>query len=80
MLQVEQLGKSYASKVIVQDLQLLAEGTLGELQELVGKSTTIHIQLEDIVEQQQLTVSKIELVQPNLETVFLHLTGRSLRD
>lgn len=55
MLQVEQLGKSYNSKMIVQDLQLLAEGTLGELQELVGKST-------------------------NLETVFLHLTGRSLRD
>jgi len=104
--------------------KLLVEGTISELQQLVGNTTTIHIQLEGVIEeeeelvaaleaqcdgqsftlkeselttmseepqkiivrllpileQKQLAVSKIELVQPNLETVFLHLTGRSLRD
>lgn len=109
---------------IIDHGKLLAEGSIEQLQQLVGNATTIHIHLEDIVEDEhdllaklvahcegssftikesvittlsnepqtvlvrilplleaeRITISKIDIQKPNLETVFLHLTGRSLRD
>lgn len=109
---------------IIDHGKLLAEGSIEQLQQLVGNATTIHIHLEEAVEDEQdllaklvthcegssftikesvittlsnepqtvlvrilplleaehITISKIDIQKPNLETVFLHLTGRSLRD
>lgn len=109
---------------IIDHGKLLAEGSIEQLQQLVGNATTIHIHLEKAVEDEQdllaklvthcegssftikesvittlsnepqtvlvrilplleaehITISKIDIQKPNLETVFLHLTGRSLRD
>ena len=104
--------------------QLIAEGTIEQLQQVVGNKTSLTITLQEPIQhtdeiiqslkqicpdesfsiqeqkltamsadaqriivtvlpflaEQGLTVTAIDLVQPNLENVFLHLTGRSLRD
>lgn len=104
--------------------QLIAEGTIEQLQQVVGNKTSLTITLQEPIQQmdrfiqslehicpeenfavqehkltamsadaqriivtvlpflaeQGLSVTAIDLVQPNLENVFLHLTGRSLRD
>lgn len=104
--------------------QLLAEGTIEQLQQLVGNKTKLTITVQEpfehaeivmqdltvlcpgesfIVQDQYITalsvdsqkivvailpylvehniqVNAIDLIQPNLENVFLHLTGRNLRD
>lgn len=109
---------------IIDHGKLLAEGSIEQLQQLVGNATTIHIHTEEAMEIEQelltklvahcegssftikesvittlsnepqtvlvrilplleaehITISKIDIQKPNLETVFLHLTGRSLRD
>ena len=104
--------------------QLIAEGTIEQLQQVVGNKTSLTITLQEQIQhtdeliqalkqicpeesfsiqeqkltamsadaqrmivtilpflaEQGLSVTAIDLVQPNLENVFLHLTGRSLRD
>lgn len=103
---------------------LLAEGSIDELKQLIGNHTSVRVTLQDNISNQtqlqqllqescpneifvfedrmlrttsqeaqrvlvvilpllaqlKATVTSIELVEPNLEQVFLHLTGRSLRD
>lgn len=103
---------------------LLAEGSIDELKQLIGNHTSVRVTLQDTISNQtqlqhllqescpneifviedrmlrttsqeaqrvlvvilpllaqlKATVTSIELVEPNLEQVFLHLTGRSLRD
>ncbi|MCR8657570.1 ABC transporter ATP-binding protein [Paenibacillus endoradicis] len=104
--------------------QLIAEGTIEQLQQVVGNKTSLTITIQEPIQhmdnfiqslqhicpeenftvqehkltvmsadaqriivtvlpflaEQGLSVTAIDLVQPNLENVFLHLTGRSLRD
>jgi ABC-2 type transport system ATP-binding protein len=34
----------------------------------------------DVSQQSGVAVSGVEVIEPNLESVFLHLTGKALRD
>jgi ABC-2 type transport system ATP-binding protein len=47
---------------------------------LVDDSDTVLPRLFDLTSKLQLHILTVEVKEPNLETVFLHLTGRALRD
>jgi len=47
---------------------------------LVGDSNLVLPKLFEAANQVNARVSSVEIFEPNLETVFLHLTGRALRD
>jgi ABC-2 type transport system ATP-binding protein len=51
-----------------------------ELEIIVDDASRILPRLLDTVEEAGAHVRGVELLQPNLEAVFLHLTGRALRD
>jgi hypothetical protein len=38
------------------------------------------LQLVSILNEEQVEITSLEMEEPNLEHVFLHLTGRALRD
>jgi ABC-2 type transport system ATP-binding protein len=52
----------------------------GQLSLLVDDSNLILPQLFEIASEEGVRISAVEIQEPNLETVFLHLTGRALRD
>jgi ABC-2 type transport system ATP-binding protein len=52
----------------------------GELHLLVDDSNLILPQLFESAAETGVRITSIEIQEPNLETVFLHLTGRALRD
>ena len=52
----------------------------GELHLLVDDSNLVLPQLFESAAQTGVRITSIEIKEPNLETVFLHLTGRALRD
>jgi ABC-2 type transport system ATP-binding protein len=43
-------------------------------------ANTALLQILQLFNQKDVTVLSMEILEPNLETVFLHLTGKSLRD
>jgi ABC-2 type transport system ATP-binding protein len=47
---------------------------------LVGDSNAILPQVFEAATAQGVRITSVEIQEPNLETVFLHLTGRGLRD
>ena len=58
--------------------QITAEDGLISL--LTGDSNAILPQLFELAASADIRVTSVEIQEPNLETVFLHLTGRALRD
>ena len=52
----------------------------GQLHLLVDDSNLILPQLFETAAQVGARITSVEIQEPNLETVFLHLTGRALRD
>jgi ABC-2 type transport system ATP-binding protein len=52
----------------------------GQLDLLVDDSNVLLPQLFETATEEGIRISSIEIQEPNLETVFLHLTGRALRD
>ncbi len=52
----------------------------GALTLLVDDSNLILPRLFELASQAQVRITALEIQEPNLETVFLHLTGRALRD
>ena len=58
--------------------QVLAEN--GQLNLLVDDSNLILPQLFETASQAETRITSVEIQEPNLEAVFLHLTGRALRD
>ena len=52
----------------------------GELEILVEDASGVLPRLLDTVERAGATIRGVDVVQPDLEAVFLHLTGRALRD
>ena len=47
---------------------------------LVGDSNEVLPRLFDVTNQLSARITSVDIQEPNLETVFLHLTGRALRD
>jgi ABC-2 type transport system ATP-binding protein len=58
----------------------VTEEEAGPLSLLVSDANTLMPQLFDSARAAGARVTKIDLAEPNLEMVFLHLTGRALRD
>jgi ABC-2 type transport system ATP-binding protein len=58
--------------------QVTAEN--GELTLLVDDSNVVLPRLFESATQAGVRITSVEIQEPNLETVFLHLTGRALRD
>jgi ABC-2 type transport system ATP-binding protein len=58
----------------------VTEDEAGPLSLMVPDANTVMPQLFDSARAAGLRVTKIDLAEPNLEMVFLHLTGRALRD
>lgn len=52
----------------------------GEFDLLVDDSNVLLPQLFETATEEGIRISSVEIQEPNLETVFLHLTGRALRD
>jgi ABC-2 type transport system ATP-binding protein len=52
----------------------------GQLSLLVDDSNVLLPQLFETATEEGIRISSVEIQEPNLETVFLHLTGRALRD
>jgi ABC-2 type transport system ATP-binding protein len=52
----------------------------GELEILVEDARGVLPRLLDTVERAGAIIRGVDVVQPDLEAVFLHLTGRALRD
>jgi ABC-2 type transport system ATP-binding protein len=50
------------------------------VQFLVRSGREILPKLLELAEKAKVAVSSVEVVEPDLEAVFLHLTGRALRD
>jgi ABC-2 type transport system ATP-binding protein len=47
---------------------------------LVGDSNEVLPRLFDVTNRLSARITSVDIQEPNLETVFLHLTGRALRD
>jgi len=52
----------------------------GHLTVLVDDSNLVLPKLFEVVRDEGLRITSVDIQEPNLETVFLHLTGRALRD
>jgi len=53
---------------------------IGKVTALVDDSNRVLPRLFDVASQVGARITSVEIQEPNLETVFLHLTGRALRD
>jgi len=58
--------------------QVTAEN--GLVTALVGDSNEVLPRLFDVTNRLSARITSVDIQEPNLETVFLHLTGRALRD
>jgi ABC-2 type transport system ATP-binding protein len=54
--------------------------TEGSVEILVEGASGLLPRILDVAQQSQVAVSGVEVIEPNLESVFLHLTGKALRD
>jgi ABC-2 type transport system ATP-binding protein len=56
------------------------DATDGRVTALVDDSNHVLPRLFDVAAEMDVRITSIDIQEPNLETVFLHLTGRALRD
>ena len=56
------------------------DSTDGKILALVDDSNTVLPRMFEAVSQAQVRITSVDILEPNLEMVFLHLTGRALRD
>jgi ABC-2 type transport system ATP-binding protein len=80
-----ELGISTASKAVMADWRATAgvkeaSAENGQVTLLVDDSNVVLPRLFDAANQVGTRITSVEIFEPNLETVFLHLTGRALRD
>ena len=54
--------------------------TANAMELLVDDATPLLPRILEALTQSQVSVSGVDVEEPNLEAVFLHLTGRALRD
>ncbi len=73
---VEQVAQNWRTRPGVQEVS----SADGALTLLVDDSNEILPQLFESANQLDVRITSVEIHEPNLEAVFLHLTGRALRD
>jgi ABC-2 type transport system ATP-binding protein len=56
------------------------DATDGKVTALVDDSNRVLPRLFDVASAHGVRITSVDIQEPNLETVFLHLTGRALRD
>jgi ABC-2 type transport system ATP-binding protein len=56
------------------------DSTDGKVTALVDDSNRVLPRLFDAASKVNVRITSVDIQEPNLETVFLHLTGRALRD
>lgn len=79
------LGVIGSARRLVDDLGVLSEiqqitAAEGSVEILVGGASQLLPRILDVAQQSGVGISGVEVVEPNLESVFLHLTGKALRD
>jgi ABC-2 type transport system ATP-binding protein len=79
------LGVVGSARRLVEALQSISElesitATEGSVEILVEGASGLLPRILDVAQQAGVAVSGVEVVEPNLESVFLHLTGKALRD
>jgi len=77
-IDTEAEGLSDSWKAIPGVNQVLSEN--GQMKLLVDDSNLVLPQIFETANEQGVRVTSVEITEPNLEAVFLHLTGRALRD
>jgi len=80
-----ELGISTTSKAVMADWRATAgvkeaSAENGQVTLLVDDSNVVLPKLFDAANRVGTRINSVEIFEPNLETVFLHLTGRALRD
>ena len=78
------LAEGYPEEIVDQVAQLptvkAATRTDGELKVETHRLQEALMGILDITNQQDIGITSLELLEPNLESVFLHLTGKKLRE
>ncbi len=79
------LGVVGSAHKLVAGLEVVSEiekitATEGSIEILVEGASQVLPRLLDVAQQSGVAVSGVEVIEPNLESVFLHLTGKALRD
>jgi len=78
------LAEGYPEEIVDQVAQLptvkAATRTDGELKVETHRLQEALMGILDITNQQDIRITSLELLEPNLESVFLHLTGKKLRE
>ena len=79
------LGVVGSARKLVEGLQAVSEiekitATEGSIEILIEGASRALPRLLEVAQQSGVAVSGVEVVEPNLESVFLHLTGKALRD
>ncbi|MEA2000392.1 MAG: ABC transporter ATP-binding protein [Actinomycetota bacterium] len=79
------LGVVGSARRLVDGLSSVTEiesitATEGAVEILVDGASKLLPRILEVAQQAQVAVSGVEVVEPNLEAVFLHLTGKALRD
>ena len=78
------LAEGYPEEIVDQVAQLptvkAASRTDGELKVETHRLQEALMGILDITNQQDIGITSLELLEPNLESVFLHLTGKKLRE
>ncbi|GIQ66497.1 ABC transporter ATP-binding protein [Paenibacillus cisolokensis] len=79
-LQLDGPGAGMAGELRMLDAVLQVEETENGLKLIVAKQSRILSQVVQIAERHQVEILRVHVHTPSLEDVFLHLTGRTLRD
>jgi ABC-2 type transport system ATP-binding protein len=79
------LGVLGSARRLAEDLKVVTEiqqitAAEGSIEILVGGASQVLPRILDVAQQSGVGVSGVEVLEPNLESVFLHLTGKALRD
>jgi ABC-2 type transport system ATP-binding protein len=79
------LGVVGSARKLVEALESVAEiesltAAEGSVEILVEGASGLLPRILDVAQHSGVAVSGVEVVEPNLESVFLHLTGKALRD
>lgn len=59
---------------------VMIDGSNEEIRVVAGRGRKVLPEAIDVIENNGLSLNSIKIEEPNLEAVFLHLTGRALRD
>ena len=79
------LGVVGSASRLVEALEVIDEiesisSSEGSVEILVEGASSLLPRILDVAQQTEVGISGVEVVEPNLESVFLHLTGKALRD